>query len=125
MDNQDTINAFSNLAERWLELSAQAMERAGKAKKGSPFALYESITAEVLTASSQELRGSLNELQEGELTGRIKALLDDWTLRSEDAKEKSAKTSLDGARHVGTALGLDMVITQLKQVIERENIPIS
>jgi hypothetical protein len=104
------------------------MERAGKAKKGSPFALYESITAEVLTASSHELRGSLAELQNSgldELTARIKALLDGWTFRSEDAKEKSAKTSLDGARHVGTALGLDMVITQLKQVIESHNISIN
>ena len=127
MDTQATIKIFSDLADRWLELSAQATDRAAKAKKGSPFALYESITSEILTVSSQELRGSVAELGTGgidELTRRIKVLLDDWTFRSEDAKEKSAKTSLDGARHVGTALGLDMVIAQLKQVIETHHIAI-
>ncbi len=128
MDTQGTLKAFNDLADHWLELSTQAEERAAKAKKGSPFALYETITSEILKDSARELRGSLSDLQKGsldDLTAQIKVLLDDWTLRSEDAKEKSAKTSLDGARHVGTALGLDMVIAQLKKVIETQHISIS
>jgi hypothetical protein len=128
MDNQDTINAFYGLADRWLELSAEAAERASKAKKGSPFALYETITSEVLNACSQELGTTLDQLEEGsldELVTQIKMLLTSWFIRSEDAKEKSAKTSLDGARHVGTALGLDMVIDQLKKVMEAQHISIS
>jgi hypothetical protein len=128
MDSQDTINAFYDLAERWSELAVEAGERASKAKKGSPFALYESITSEVLDASSQELRALLDQVDNGsldDLVTPIKDLLHDWFVRSEDAKEKSAKTSLDGARHVGTALGLDMVIDQIKKVMEAQNISIT
>lgn len=127
MSNQDTINAFYALADRWLDLAKEASERALKAKKGSPFALYETITSEVLTSSSQEMRKMLDELPAGSLDDfvtQINMLRTSWFIRAEDAKEKSAKTSLDGARHVGTALGLDMVIAQLKKVMEAEHIAI-
>lgn len=124
MANKSTIEDFYKLADHWLELAAQAREKATAAKKSSPVALYERLSADTLEHASGELRSILDSAQPDEtmdqIIPRLEALYAHWQAMTEEARIASTKSSLDGARHVGTALGLEKIMDQFKRTVQGE-----
>src|SRR5258708_18475688 len=122
MANNSTIEDFYKLVDQWLVLAAQAREKASLAKKSSPIALYERLSADTLENAAGELRSILDTAQPGDSIERLipslEALYEHWQAMTDEARLASTRSSIDGARHVGTALGLEKITDQFKQFVQ-------
>ncbi len=122
MANNSTIEDFYKLVNQWLDQAAKSREKAALENKRSPMALYERLSADTLENAAGELRAVLETAQPGEsmeqLIPRLQALYQHWQAKSDEARLASTKSSLDGARHVGTALGLEKIMDQFKPYVQ-------
>jgi len=122
MANNSTIEDFYKLVDHWLELAAQARQQADLLKKNSPIALYQRLSADTLENAAAELRSILDTAQPGDsiegLIPRLEALYERWQAMTDEAREASSKSSIDGARHVGMALGLEKIMDQFRQFVQ-------